>query len=238
MLLTLDIGNTTIAYGVFVGEKLVKSGRAAAVGELPLSKFSKIDKVVVSSVVPNAEGAVRRLVEETLSLEPIFIAHKNIDLKIALKNKGEIGVDRLVNALAASKLYGLPVIIIDFGTATTFCAVSVDGTYQGGAIAPGINLSRESLHEKTAKLPLINLKETKKAVGKSTVEAMESGIYIGYVGLVKELLERFKQEIGEARVVATGGYAKLLSKALKFDIIDEHLTLKGLRFVVDDMEMA
>ncbi|MBU0687306.1 MAG: type III pantothenate kinase [Candidatus Margulisbacteria bacterium] len=231
MLLALDIGNTSITFGVFDGKNLVRSGRAPSPSKLPVTEWAKIDKIIVASVVPSREDEIEHLAVEKLKIEPHFVQHNDIKMKIALTNKKEIGIDRLVNAYAAQKLYGAPAIVVDFGTATTFCAVSEDGTYQGGAIAPGIEISRDALHDKTAKLPKIMISDTDKAIGKDTVEAMKAGIYIGYIGLVNELIKRFKHELGPAKVVATGGYARMLSKAVNFDIIDELLTLKGLQMI-------
>jgi len=237
MLLALDIGNTTIAFGLFEGGELKKTGRVLDPEQLPFASFSKVSRVVVASVVPRLDPVVRSLIKRRLKIIPNFISYKDIRLKITLKNKAEIGVDRLVDAYAAYKFYGGPAIVVDFGTATTFCAVDKDGRYLGGAIAPGIGIARDALHEKAAKLPQIKVTTAKRAIGKDTVSAMEAGIYIGYIGLINELVARMKGELAgngkkeHVKVVATGGFAKLLSHGVKFDIIDETLTLNGLNLV-------
>jgi type III pantothenate kinase len=251
MLLALDIGNTTITFGLFDGKKQGKTGRVLRLEQLPFAYFTGVSEVAVASVVPRLDPIVRLLIKRRLKIVPHFIAYKDIPLEITLKNKSEIGVDRLVDAYAAYKLYGGPAIVVDFGTATTFCAVTGDGKYLGGAIAPGIGISRDALHEKTAKLPLVSVRAVERAIGKSTVAAMDAGIYLGYVGLINELVKRLKSEMGKnkaqakekavgkvkekdkdkIKVVATGGFAKLLSRGVKFDIIDETLTLKGINLL-------
>ena len=154
---------------------------------------------------------------------------------IKLDNPKEVGADRIVNAIAAYKLYGGPVIVVDFGTATTFCAINKEGDYLGGAIAPGIEISAEALFEKTAKLPKIELLKPKVSIGTNTISAMQSGIFFGYLGLVNELIKRFKRKLGEnSIVVATGGQGELIGNESKFiDKINPFLTLQGLRMVYE-----
>lgn len=182
--------------------------------------------VVVSSVVPQEDKVIKKVLPHAR-----FITAKNIKgLKIKIKNKGEVGADRVVNALASLRLYGKPAIIVDFGTATTFDALSAKGEYLGGAIAPGIALTRDILHERTAKLPRVEVKPPRKVIGDSTVEAIRSGLVYGYAALVEGMIARFKKKLGvRTKVIATGGYAELIGKyARGIDIIDEDLTLKGL----------
>jgi type III pantothenate kinase len=154
---------------------------------------------------------------------------------IKLDNPKEVGADRIVNAIAAYELYGGPVIIVDFGTATTFCAINKDGNYLGGAIAPGIEISAEALAEKTAKLPEIEIIKPKNSIGSNTISAMQSGIFFGYLGLTNELIRRFKKELGEdSVVVATGGQAELIgSQSRQIDKINPFLTLHGLRMIYE-----
>jgi type III pantothenate kinase len=181
-------------------------------------------------------------------VEPIFVSSRNIpEIKIKIKNKTEVGADRLVDALAAYKLYGGPAIIVDFGTATTFDVITAQGEYLGGAIAPGILLARDTLHERTAKLPKIEIRAPKSVIGRDTVEAMRSGLVFGYVAMVEGMVERLKLRItpclpagrnyelrktSKIKVIATGGLAKLICKYTDIvDIIDGKLTLKGLQLI-------
>lgn len=222
MLLTIDIGNTNIVFGpsglrIKTDLNLLKK---------TLRKFWKTDKVIVSSVVPQLDKIIKKYFKSAY-----FVTHKTFKniMKIKIKNPSEVGADRLVNAYAAYKLYGGPAIVVDFGTATTFDVISKDGSYLGGLIAPGIQISADALHEKTAKLPKVKVQIPKNIIGKSTVEAMQAGIFYGYVGLVEGIIEKLGLEV---RIIATGGFAKLISKKTRvFDKIDTSLTLKGLRLL-------
>jgi len=223
--LAIDIGNTSTSFGLFSGKKLKRKWR---VGTLKLSTLRKlpVEGVIVSSVFPKADRIIKRLYPQAR-----FITAQNIKgLRIGIRNKSEVGADRVVNALAALRLYGKPAIIVDFGTATTFDALSAGGEYLGGAIAPGIALTRDILHERTAKLPRIKIKPPRRVIGNSTVEALRSGLVHGYAAMVEGMITRFKKNLGsKAKVIATGGYAELIGKyARGIDIIDEDLTLKGL----------
>lgn len=241
MLLAIDIGNTNIVVGLFDDEKLIKLNRFVTKTDASpdyffkkLSQFkkSKINAVIVASVVQLLNKNIRIAIVKLFNLEPLFVNADSFKglLDIKVKNKNEVGTDRLANAYAAKKLYATPVIIIDFGTATTVCAVDKKGRYLGGAIAPGIAISRDALFEKTAKLPLVDLKFPKKVIGDNTVLAMQSGILFGYLGLIEGLVKRFKKELGyDVKVIATGGLAKIIcSKTDIIDKIDMELTLKGL----------
>jgi type III pantothenate kinase len=151
-----------------------------------------------------------------------------------VKKRNEVGADRVVNALAAYKLYGAPAIVIDFGTATTFDVISAKGEYWGGAIAPGINLARDALYHQTAKLPKVEIKAPRKVIGTDTVSAMQSGLVYGYVAMVEGMLQRIKCQMSndkcQMKVIATGGYAPLICKYTNMvDCVDQDLTLKGLR---------
>ncbi|MFA4905478.1 MAG: type III pantothenate kinase [Candidatus Margulisiibacteriota bacterium] len=224
-ILAIDIGNTSTVFGLFEGKKLIRKWR------IPTEKLAgrvkkTIFPVVVSSVVPQAGKLVRKVLPQAR-----FVTAKNIKgLKIKIRNIEEVGADRVVNALAALRLYGKPAIIVDFGTATTFDALSSKGEYLGGAIAPGIDLTRDILHERTAKLPRVKIAPPQKVIGDSTVGALRSGLVYGYAALVEGMIVRFKKQLGEqTKVIATGGYAELIAKyARGIDIIDEDLTLKGL----------
>lgn len=229
MLLTIDVGNTSTTCGLFSGAQLVKTWRVAT-AQLPRGLRARgVKEVVVGSVVPPANKAIRRLFPHAR-----FVAYRDVGLKVKMARPAEVGIDRLVDALAAVKLYGAPAIIVDFGTATTFDVVSAKGEYLGGAIAPGIMLSRDILSERTAKLPRIDVKAPKHVVGKSTVEAMQSGLVFGYVSLVEGMVGRIKSKVKSQKskltVIATGGLARLICKYTPVvDIIDDNLTLYGLR---------
>jgi type III pantothenate kinase len=229
MLLAIDVGNSTTRFGLFEGEKLKKEWVIETKGLYGWEPSPAVCRypTIISSVVPKADAVLRNKL-----FKPQFVSAQNIKgIKVKVKNKSEVGADRVVNALAVYKLYGVPAIVIDFGTATTFDVVSKKGEYLGGAIAPGIILTRDVLHERTAKLPKVEIRAPKNIIGDSTVEALRSGLLYGYVAMVEGMLLRFKAKIGgKAKVVATGGLAKLIGKYAKgIDIIDEKLTLKGLK---------
>ena len=231
MHLVIDVGNSSVKFGIFEAGKIKKewSFRTERIFHWNPDRSIADLPAVISSVVPDADVFLRKLFKKA-----IFVNAKNIKgIKIKFKKKSEIGADRLVDALAAKELYGSPAIVIDFGTATTFDLISKKGEYLGGAIAPGIGLSKEVLHSATAKLPLIEIKPPKNIIGNSTVEAMRSGLVYGYASLVEGMISRFKKKIGSrAKVIATGGYAKLIAKyARGIDIIDMDLTLKGLDLI-------
>lgn len=241
MLLTIDIGNTSILAGLFKGEKLKKTWRFLTKNVKGLGarvQASGITGIVISSVVPQLDKQISRELQKKFSIKPVFVTPKIIHgINIKLKNPKQVGADRLVNAQAAFRKYGGPIVIIDFGTATTFCGVTEKGEYLGGAIAPGISLAIKSLHENTAKLPLIKFKAPKRVIGPETFAAMQSGIYFGYVSLVEGMIKFFKNELpGKVKVVATGGYAKeICGHAQSVDIINPNLTLEGLQMIWEDI---
>lgn len=239
--LAIDIGNTSVHFGLFVGEKLIKewriaSGRLSEYQDIRLrrSECQNIRRVVVASVVPRLNKTIKKLFPKAL-----FVDHKNIGLKVWMKRPAEVGADRLVDALAAFELYGGPAIIIDFGTATTFDVIDGRGDYLGGAIAPGLLLARDTLYERTAKLPKIDLRAPKHVIGKDTIEAMRSGLVFGYAALVEGMVGRIQSKVqgpkSKIKVIATGGLAKLICKQARvIDIIDDKLTLKGLRLLAEN----
>ncbi|MFH1386864.1 MAG: type III pantothenate kinase [bacterium] len=248
MILAIDIGNTSTHFGLFNGKKLVKAWRFPTnrLTNYPMARQARHPshpelcrgtnqltdlQTIVSSVVPSASKIIKKLFPKA-----IFISHKNAGVKVKLKKPAEVGIDRLVNAVAAYSLYGGPAIIIDFGTATTFDVISAKGEYLGGAIAPGIVLARDALHERTAKLPKIEIKAPKHVIGKSTTEAIQSGLVYGYVAMVEGMIKRIKSDsrftVHDPRIITTGGYAKLIGKyARGIAIIDTELTLKGLNII-------
>lgn len=246
MLLVIDVGNTNIVVGIFEGKELRYSWRistrrgqtADEYGVLFRSLFSRqglsmsgLDAVVVGSVVPPLNDCFTELSREAFGLEACFVEPENQSLMpIRYVPPADVGADRIVNAIAARELYGLPAIVVDFGTATTFDAVSSEGEYLGGIIAPGIGISAEALFSRAAKLPRIEIKRPEDVIGRSTVESMQSGLFYGYVGLVGGILERMRTELPGANVTATGGLARLIATEFGgFDRIEDDLTVHGLR---------
>lgn len=227
MLLAIDIGNTNIVFGLFKGKKLVKTWRFPTY-KYSLPQIKGLEQVIVCSVVPKIDRSIKLKLKKKYGVDAYFVNANNIPLKIKLKNKKEIGADRVVDAYAALKLYGAPVIVVDFGTATTFDVVDEKGSYVGGLIAPGVYMARDALYLKTAKLPKVEIKKPKLLIGNDTVSAMQSGLYYGYIALVEGMINKLKK----AKVVATGGLAGLICKGTRvIDTIDKDLTLKGLYLI-------
>jgi len=235
MLLAVDIGNTNIVIGLFKADKLVSKLRILSGGRAQVNKIrGGFSSAIISSVVPRLTRVIARHLISRYKIRPIIVNWKKIkNLKVKIGNRSRIGVDRLVNAVAAKSLYGCPLVIIDFGTATTFCAVDKKGDYLGGAITSGLAISRDVLHERTAKLPAIEIRRPSRAIGRDTVEAMRSGLFFGYVDMVEGMIKRFKSVIGKrSKVIATGGLAKLIASGTdKIDVVDQDLTLKGLNMI-------
>ena len=250
MLLAIDIGNTNLVFALFAGTQVKaqwrirtdahRSSDEYAVWLLALMARAKLDEkdikaVILSSVVPDANFSVKSFVRQYLNLEPQLIASGQVDIgmPILLDNPKELGADRLINAFAAWSEWQQPLIVIDFGTATTFDVVSGKGEYLGGVIAPGINLSLEALQRAAAKLHGISIVHPEMVIGKNTTSAMQSGIFYGYAGLIEGIVSRIKAERGEAmKVIATGGLAPLYGEATKMiDKVDSDLTIRGLRLI-------
>jgi len=249
MLLAIDIGNTSIAFGVFEDKELrVTTHIATDIHRLPEEyailllnllhyrnvKHTDITEVVLCSVVPPLVSTFEEVLERHLNIKPLVIgAGIKTGVRIRMDNPREVGTDRIVNAAAANHLYGGPVIIADLGTATTFDTVSREGDYIGGAISPGITTAAESLFEKAAMLPRLELIAPKRAIGTNTITAMQSGIVFGYVALVEGMVARIQRELGEkAKVIATGGYAELIAReTTAIDVVNPDLTLIGLRII-------
>lgn len=249
MLLVFDVGNTNIVFGVYDGENLLYHWRVSTdrqktsdeYGVLINSLFTHrglgltdIHAVIISSVVPPLMAPLQRMSQRYFGVDPLIVG-PGIKTGICIKyeNPREVGADRIVNAIAAYEKYGGPVIIVDFGTATTFCAVDENGDYLGGAIAPGIGISTEALFQRAAKLPRIELAKPRTVICRNTITSMQSGIIFGFVGQVDEIVRRMQEELGNrASVVATGGLANLIaqeSKAIK--VVEPFLTLEGLRII-------
>jgi type III pantothenate kinase len=251
MLLAIDVGNTNINIGVFDGSKLKGTWKVATgVHRMPdeyasllLNLFdrhgidaSQVTDAILCSVVPTLVGVFEEVCRRYLKVLPLVVeSGVKTGVRIGLDNPKEVGADRVVNAVAARQLYGGSVIVIDLGTATTFDAVSEDGDYLGGAIAPGIAIATEALFTRTAALPRVELTHPKRAVGRNTVAAMQSGIVFGYAGLIEGIVARIQQEMGgKAKVVATGGYAELLARETPvIEVVNPDLTLTGLRLIYE-----
>jgi type III pantothenate kinase len=232
MILTIDLGNTNIVFALFKGKKITREWRfPTAKIKIPKIK-SKISAIIVASVVPNLNRKLKTALKKSFKCPIHYVTAKNIEgIKVCLKNKGEVGADRVVDALAAYRLYGGPCIVVDFGTATTFDLISKKGEYLGGAIAPGVDLARDALYEHAAKLPKIKIVAPKGIIGKDTKSAMQSGLVYGYAAMIEGMIARISSR---AKVIATGGLAPLICKYTKVvDRIDTKLTLKGLQMIGD-----
>ncbi|MCG8356811.1 MAG: type III pantothenate kinase [Kiloniellales bacterium] len=248
MLLTIDSGNTNIVFAVFDGEEKRVQWRASTDAKRTADEYAvwltqlmalerlspaDIDGAIIASVVPAVMYSLTTLCRRYFETEPMVVGDPGVDLgiEIRIRHPEQVGADRLVNALAAHSRFGGPLIMIDFGTATTFDVVAKDGAYEGGVIAPGVNESLVALSNAAAKLPRIAIeKPPQQVIGQGTVSAMQSGAFWGYVGLVEGLIERIRAEYGEALpVIATGGLAALFVQATtKIDHVDPDINLRGL----------
>ena len=253
MLLAIDVGNTNIVLGVFERGALVESWRLATLRERTSDEIgiwvsqlfehrsldpNRIDGIVLSSVVPPLTGTIMTMARRYFGLTPLNVdSSVDTGMPLLYKHPAEIGADRIVNAVAAYQIYGIerhvPLIVVDFGTATTFDAVSARGEYFGGVICPDVQISADALFQRAARLPRVDVRKPCEVIGRSTVGAMESGLYYGYVGLVDGLVRRMKQELGEHTIcVATGGLADVISPEVALiEHVDPDLTLQGLRMI-------
>lgn len=251
MILVFDVGNTNIVLGVFKGSQLVANWRLSTnryrtddeYGILLKDLFSfsgleigAIKALVISTVVPPLTFTLERMCQKYFHLNPLVVGPGiKTGLAVKYENPREVGADRIVNAVAGLEQYGGPLIIIDFGTATTFCAISARGEYLGGAIAPGIGIATEALFAKAAKLPRVEVVKPPSVIGKNTVNSMQSGIFYGFVGQVDEIVRRMKRELGNhTKVIATGGLAELIAQeSTTIERVDPFLTLTGLRLIYE-----
>jgi len=251
MLLVIDAGNSNTSLGVYEGQELVAHWRLTTVRnrtvdeygvharnlfELAGLDFKAINAIAIASVVPPLNYTLKQMAERYFHLTPLFVDHTtDLGLRILYDPASDVGADRLVDAVAANQKYGFPAIIVDFGTATTFNAINPNGDYLGGVITPGIMISADALFQRTAKLPRVDIKRPRSVIGSSTVEAMQSGLYHGYVGLVDGVLRKMLSELeGKPRVIATGGLAPLIATGSELiELVDDTLTLEGLRLVYD-----
>ena len=250
MLLALDIGNTNITGGVFEGERLISSWRIATDAQRQVDEYAlqlrdllpmkgvdvaQIDAASMCSVVPTLTGVFQEAVCTLFGLEPLVVgAGTKTGVQVLYDSPRDVGADRIADAAAAFHLYGGPTIVVDFGTATVFDAISAKGDYLGGAISPGIALAAESLIQKTSMLRQVELTAPETAIGKNTVHAMQSGLVLGHVGMVEAMVGHFKREMEapDATVVATGGLATLMvDQTDAIDVANEELTLVGLHYI-------
>jgi type III pantothenate kinase len=251
LLLVLDIGNTNVTLGVFDGPALKSTWRLATDARRMPDEYgffmsnimsyrgvqpSDITGACICSVVPPLIPTFEEVCRNYFAVQPLTVsAGVKTGISIQYDSPRDVGTDRVADAVAALKLYGGPVIVVDFGTATVFDAVSADGKYLGGALAPGINLSADALYQSTSQLRRVELVPPATAIGKNTVAAMQSGLIFGYIGLVEGMVARFKSELGpDAKVIATGGLAELMARETTvFDAVNPDLTLLGLRMIYD-----
>jgi type III pantothenate kinase len=250
MLLAIDSGNTNAVFAVYDGEKMLGQWRAASNPRRTTDEYAvwltqllslaglsiaDIDGAILSNVVPAARHNLVRLCERYFGCTPLTVeeAIAKYDIAIRMSRPEQVGADRIANAVAAHERYDGALIVVDFGTATTFDLIDPDGAYSGGIIAPGINLSMDALYNAAARLPRIAVEKTEKVIGHDTVSAMHSGVFWGYIGLIEGLIARIRAERGEHHtVIATGGLAPLFhgtTEAIQY--VDSDLTLRGLRLL-------
>jgi type III pantothenate kinase len=249
LIFVFDVGNTNIVLGVYKGDELkhhwrIETNRNRTEDEFGMiikSLFEHdglaledIDGIIISSVVPPIMLALERMCQKYFHIKPLVVGPGvKTGLDIKYENPREVGADRIVNAVAAIHEYGSPLIIVDFGTATTYCYINEHRQYLGGAIAPGINISTEALYSRAAKLPRIEITTPEGVIGKNTVSAMQAGIVYGYVGQVEGIVRRMmEQSVKIPTVIATGGLSNLIAQESSIiDIVDPYLTLKGLQLI-------
>jgi type III pantothenate kinase len=251
MLLGIDVGNTQTVIGVFVAGRLEEHWRISTERErtademaLTLGSFlafvgrtlSEVNGMIISSVVPEMTSALARMARDILKIEPLVVdSSTDTGIEVLYEDPKQVGADRLVNAVAAISRYGAPCIVVDFGTATTWDAIDSAGRYLGGTIAPGLEISADALFHQAARLARVELEAPAEAIGRNTVESIQSGIIFGTAGQVDRLVELFREQLGQdAKVVATGGLAEVVvGNCRSVDVLDPLLTLDGLRLIYE-----
>ena len=245
MLLVMDVGNTNTVLGVYDTTRLLAHWRLTTVRDRTVDEYgilarnllslaaievSAIDSLIIASVVPPLNSVLEAMARAYFKLKPLF------GMPVLYANPPEVGADRIVNGVAAFERYKSATVVVDFGTATTFDAISSRGEYLGGAIAPGLAISAEALFERAARLPRVDIRRPPKIIGRNTTHSLQAGLFYGYIALVQGILERIRQEMGEpARAIGTGGLVSHLETELRMllDDLDPNLTLEGLRIIHD-----
>ena len=251
MILVIDVGNSHNVIGLFSNEKLLTHWRIRTEWNRTADEYwvlikefivlnkvdtETIDDIVIACVVPPLVPILKEMAKKYFACEPIIVGPGiKTGISILYRNPAEVGADRIVNSVAAYEKYGGPIIIVDFGTATTFDAVSKKGEYLGGVIFPGIQISMEALFNNAAKLPRVELIVPAQVIGRSTIESIQSGAVHGFVGMIDNIVRKFREELGgKAKVIATGGIVEWISSQTKsIDVIDPFLTLEGLRIIYE-----
>jgi len=250
MLMVIDVGNTNTVLGVYRAEELLQHWRLMTERERTADEWGilirtlfnmgdianeSVSGIAISSVVPPARPALEEMAVRYFGIHPLFIEPtQDLGMPVLYSPPGDVGADRVVNGVAAYAAFGGPVIVVDFGTATTFDLISARGEYAGGVIAPGIGISAEALFLRAARLPRVELRAPAKVIGDTTVTSMQSGLYWGYAGLVDGILRRMKKEAGDPYVVSTGGLAELVFPACEeIDSVEKNLTLEGMRLIYE-----
>jgi type III pantothenate kinase len=252
MLLVMDVGNTSTVLGIYRDRHLVANWRLTTARDRSVDEYgilarnllsfasidvSAVDGMIIASVVPPLNSVLAAMANTYFDLKPLFVEPGiKTGMPILYDNPQEVGADRIVNGVAAFERFRSAVIVVDFGTATTFDAISSKGEYIGGAIAPGLSISAEALFQRAARLPRVDIKLPPKVIGRNTIHSLQSGLFHGYAGLVIGILSRMREEIGEpTRTIGTGGLIGSLAAELRtvLDAIDPVLTLEGLRILYD-----
>ena len=255
MILLVDVGNTNIVLGLYENGDNIASWRISTdtkstsdeygikIMQLFIQNgldYKKVEGIIISSVVPNIMHSLENMIKKCFGLNPIIVGPGiKTGINIKYDNPKEVGADRIVNAVAAHEKYNKDIIIIDFGTATTFCALRKSGDYLGGCIVPGVKISSDALFDRAAKLPRVELEFPNSVICKNTISSMQSGILYGYIGQVEYIVNKIKREMieqgsSEPMVLATGGLAKLIAKKTNvIDKVDSELTLEGLRIIYE-----
>jgi type III pantothenate kinase len=254
MLLAIDVGNTNIVLGVFERTELVHSWRLATyrertsdeLGILVSELFThaelprdRVDAIILSSVVPPLTAPAAEMCERYFSRTPLIVdPASNTGMPVLYEPPSDVGADRVVNAVAAYELYGrprgLPMVVVDFGTATTFDAITAKGEYLGGVICPGVGISADALFQRAARLPRVDVRKPPHVIGRTTVTSMQSGLFFGYVAMVEGIVARMREELGNPRApcIATGGMVEIIARETKtIETVDPDLTLVGLRMI-------